>query len=161
MMKNKITLENLEDSFFNKLASAIKADFPTKNSALVAVSTLSMIWHKYQITDYMKTFEIDKTTFKKYFKKNIDVSVIREHMFYKEFKSEAAEIYDNDFNSTFKFASEAIKSSENLEPIKQDVVIALLQIVRDRILKTDPTILETDITTDEYFTYLDKIFFKK
>ena len=157
-MKNKITISNLEDEFFSRLASAIEVDFPTENSALVAISTLSMIWDKYNIPDYMKNFHIDKETYKKYFKKNIDISTIQKHMFNKEFKNK--EVHKDNFNFTFEAAYKEIKSSKDLGPRKKDLIIALLQIVRERVLKINPTILQKDITTDEYFAHLDEIFFK-
>ena len=155
-MKNKITINNLEDEFFSRLASAIEVDFPSENSALIAISTLSMIWHKYNISDYMKTFKVDKKAYKKYFKKNISIPTVHKHLFSKEFKSK--EIYDKNFNVTFELVYKSIKSCEKIEPRKQDVIIGMLKIFRERIIELDPTILDKDISTNEYYKHLDEPF---
>ena len=63
------------------------------------------------------------------------------------------------FHATFNFVSRELKSVDSLDEKKTDLVIALLQIIKERIIKSNPSILDRDITQKEYFKHIDKVFF--
>jgi hypothetical protein len=172
-MKNKKSKKNRNlkqntDVFFQQLMSAVKNDideYVDEDAQNLTIATIELIWDKYNISEFMGGYHLNEKDYDKFYKKNIDISRIKKVLLRHEFRYENIdEIYDEDeknFNRTFEFVFDRLKSStiDEADAKKTDLLVGLLKIVQDRINASDSSILKDDITKEEFFKHIDSIFF--